>query len=344
MSKNLPNEIDIFGKIDSAFKSLDDQRAEGLKKLKNLQIIKDESLEIERQRLEKKYGADHPRVKKIASRITYTKGIVEDLDVEIEKTDIEVPNHTGTSWTVHGRVFDENANGIKDLTVSLFSDEGNWEKEFGFTTTDERGYFALTYSEGDQKIAYSLVEKKLYLTITDTEKNILHMELEPLTVEIGRMRYYEIVLTAKKRESQTPPEIDEEELEVGPDVWMAIGLVLDEEGQGISGLVVSLYDKDLLFDDILGTTLTDEMGDFKIIYRKEAFQDLFEKKPDLYIKVLDNQGNKLYSSRNAVKFQAGSVEKFTITIKKKFGKTDNAERKQKTDDNEKKEESEDSVE
>jgi hypothetical protein len=315
VSEKLPNDKDIFKKIDTAFESLDEQRAEDLKKLKRLQLIKKDTLEKERQRMESKYGADHPRVKKIASRITYNQGMMADLDMEIEKTDIEVPKHDGTTWTVHGRVFDENAAGIKDLTVSLYDDEGNWVREIEHTSTDESGYFAMTCPEEEKDALKDLEGKKLFLTITDEEHNVLHRESESLPVEIGRMRFREIVLTGKDRETSTPPEPGEGEPTVGPDVWMARGLVVDEKGQGFKGLVVSLYDRDLLFDDVLGTTLTDESGSFTILYRREAFRDLFEKSPDLYLKVIDNRGNELYSSKKAVRFKAGNVETFTVTIK-----------------------------
>ena len=95
------------------------------------------------------------------------------------------------------------------------------------------------------------------------------------------------------------------------------GKVVDVKGQGMSGLTVSLYDKDLLFDDVLGTTITGKNGDFEIIYRIDAFQGLFEKKPDIYLKVLDAKGKTLYTSRKAVRCEAGREEFFNIKIKQK---------------------------
>jgi hypothetical protein len=43
----------------------------------------------------------------------------------------------------------------------------------------------------------------------------------------------------------------------------------------------------------------------------------FERKPDIYLKVLDKTGKTLYSSRKAVCSEAGREEKVDITIKMK---------------------------
>lgn len=68
---------------------------------------------------------------------------------------------------------------------------------------------------------------------------------------------------------------------------MVRGRVADKNGQGLAGLTVSVYDKDPLFDDRLGTATTGAQGDFRISYRTEDFQDLIEANPDLYLKVMD---------------------------------------------------------
>ncbi len=97
---------------------------------------------------------------------------------------------------------------------------------------------------------------------------------------------------------------------------MARGRVVDERGEGMGGLVVSLFDRDRIFDDRLGTTQTDENGEFSFTYRTEDFPDLFDAHPDLYLKILDAEGNTLYSCEEAVRCEADRVEVFEITIVK----------------------------
>ena len=110
--------------------------------------------------------------------------------------------------------------------------------------------------------------------------------------------------------------------ELTPDVWIVRGQVIDEKGEDVSRLVVSLFDRDWIFDDRLGTTETDAEGNFAISYRTKDFRDLFEACPDLYIKVMDRQGNTIYSSERAVRYEAGRVEVFDINLSDRVNNAD----------------------
>ena len=98
------------------------------------------------------------------------------------------------------------------------------------------------------------------------------------------------------------------------DVWVVKGKVTDKEDNPVKGLIVSVYDKDLLFDDALGTTSTDENGNFEVIYTEDSFRDLFEKKPDIYLKILNINGKILYNSRKKLRPEANRIEYFSVKI------------------------------
>ena len=91
-------------------------------------------------------------------------------------------------------------------------------------------------------------------------------------------------------------------------------VVLLEDRTGVFGLTVVVYDKDHLFDDRLGSTITNDEGEFVVPYREWDFRDFVEKKPDLYINVLDHNGHLVYSSENAVLWDADRVTDFSVTI------------------------------
>ena len=227
MSENSPSYEGMLENLDNAFQALDKQRSEALKKLVDLQAIKNSALKRERERLKEKFGSDHPRVKKIAARLAHNEGIQKDLESLSVKTNIEAREYAGA-------------------------------------------------------------------LATDDEKPIA-------------------------------PEPDEGAPTETPDTWIVQGAVTDEKGVGIERLIVSLYDKDWLFDDILGTTTTDRSGYFRIMYRTKAFRDLFEERPDLYLKVTDDQGNERFTSKEAVRVEAGRVETFHVTIERKPDDTDDGE-------------------
>ncbi|MFC2140499.1 hypothetical protein ACFLQ1_02115, partial [Candidatus Auribacterota bacterium] len=78
----------------------------------------------------------------------------------------------------------------------------------------------------------------------------------------------------------------------------------------------SAYDKDLQMDDRLGVSTTDRNGNFRIIYRRQSFEDSpGERLPDLYLKVLNSHGKVIYNSKKQVRFQASQNEYFEIKIK-----------------------------
>ena len=65
------------------------------------------------------------------------------------------------------------------------------------------------------------------------------------------------------------------------------GLVIDSTTQqGIAGLRVEAWDKDLIFDDLVGGTVTDGQGAFQIEFTSSYFAELFlDRQPDLFFKV-----------------------------------------------------------
>jgi len=66
-----------------------------------------------------------------------------------------------------------------------------------------------------------------------------------------------------------------------------------ETGSPLAGFFVKAYDKDLLFDDLLGSTHAKENGSFEIITEAEDFRDFFEVRPDIYIKIFSPDAEKL---------------------------------------------------
>jgi len=302
---------DILRSIEDTFDTVDDERARGLERVKTIQDTKNESLKRERVRLTKKYGEDHPRVQKIDSRLTYNQSLLKDLAVEIDRSKVEVPAIDGNTWMVHGRVLDKTRAGIAGLTLSLFDEKGKWIREMGYSCTDDRGYFAITYPAKEDEKSEA---QRLFLTVTDKEHRVLHREKEPLYVRLGWIDYLEIVID-DQGDVCPPPEPDKDEEPAPPDSWIVRGRVTDEKKQGVGGLTISLYDEEHVFDNVLGTTLTNDNGNFKLTYSTEKFGDLFEKKPEVYLRVTGKRKKMLYTSDKAVKCEAGREEVFNVTIK-----------------------------
>lgn len=315
---DIPDDIpmdEILEKIDASFNYMDSERTDGLDRLKTIQRIKNRASHRERIRLIDKYSSDHIKVKNIDTRLRYNVGLMKELTSEIERSKIKIPKIDKNTWMVHGFIANENDISNEGLTVSLYDESYNWIKELGFACTNEKGYFAIVYKVKERQEAVVTEDQKVILTVSDKEYKILYQDKEPLYVKLGEINY-RIIVIPKIDEVCTPPQPDNSE-PIPPDAWVVRGKVVDENDQGIAGLTISLYDKDLLFDDVLGTTVTDDNGNFKFIYRTEAFRNLFEKKPDIYLKVLNAKGETLYSSKKAVRCNVEREEYFEIKIRRK---------------------------
>jgi len=313
LNKKLFAEEEIIGRIDASFDQMENLRREGLERVKLINAVKNKALEKEKKRLSAKLGADHPRVKRVAARLKYNQGLSKDLDVEIETAKITVPSVDKNGWMLHGRILGKDKKGVPGLTVGLYDENGNWIKELGFGCTDNRGYFSIIYPRKDEAPGDISESLKLFIYVSNKDQKILLKDSEPFYLRVEQIDYREIYLTDE--EICPPPGSGQGGPPAKPDTWIVKGRVTNKDGKGIAGLIVGLYDRGHIFDDRLGTTPTDEAGNFMAGYKNEEFPELFEKSPDIYLNVFDQEGNKRYSSRKKVRCEAGRIDVFKIKIK-----------------------------
>ena len=71
-----------------------------------------------------------------------------------------------------------------------------------------------------------------------------------------------------------------------PKNFTITGHIIDSQtDRGITGLRIEAWDKDLFFDDLIGSAETDAGGFFKIQFNEEHFKELIARRPDLYFKL-----------------------------------------------------------
>ena len=91
-----------------------------------------------------------------------------------------------------------------------------------------------------------------------------------------------------------------------------------ESGRPLEGLYVKAHDKDLLFDDLLGSAFSSTDGGFRIISSPEDFRDFFEQKPDVYITVHGPDAKKLiHSTENEVRWNVTQDQFFDLRVPRK---------------------------
>jgi dienelactone hydrolase len=93
--------------------------------------------------------------------------------------------------------------------------------------------------------------------------------------------------------------------------------IVREEGTGVPlpGLFIKAYDRDLMFDDLLGSAVSDAGGRFEIVTEPGDFRDLFEKRPDLYFRVHRAPGEEpVHTTRDAVRWNAREMSEVEIRV------------------------------
>ncbi|MCK8521359.1 neuraminidase-like domain-containing protein [Aquimarina sp. D1M17] len=98
--------------------------------------------------------------------------------------------------------------------------------------------------------------------------------------------------------------------------FVITGQLVNQHKAPLSGLRVEAWDKDLICDDLVGSTISDDTGAFSFSFTKKYFSELFfDRKPDLFFKVFDGD-QLLQDTRKNVLWNVGKKpKKITITIK-----------------------------
>lgn len=98
------------------------------------------------------------------------------------------------------------------------------------------------------------------------------------------------------------------------------GLVREKETAiGLEGLIVRSYDKDLIYDDLMGESRTDADGSFRIVSGAEDFRDLFDKRPDIYLKIFFQPSGgddpvEIFNTENSIRWNAGHLQYVLVEI------------------------------
>lgn len=104
------------------------------------------------------------------------------------------------------------------------------------------------------------------------------------------------------------------------EVFVITGVVREKESKrGIPGLIVHAYDKDVLHDDLMGEDRTSCDGSFRITSKAGKFQDFFDTRPDIYLRIMvpDRHGalpREIFTTAHAVQWNAGHFTYIVVEI------------------------------
>jgi hypothetical protein len=328
-----PSEDEAATHILDGLDRLDYARAEGLRRGAAIQRTQAAGAARERDRLAAKYGAGHPRVRMAQARVATEQRLATAVATQADQAKTPPARIDDDTWVVQGRVLCADGTPAQGLTVALWFQDGGWDRTGGYMCTDHNGAFTLRYRPTDPDVRLQLVVSQ--------GTAVLHRDTLIFTPEPGTLDTRVIVLRDQAGLCPPPEPTagpqdgagggregiggDPDGIGGDPDVggggreavrgaWAVRGRVTHADGRPAAGLTVSLYDKDLFFDDRLGETTTNNDGDYAFSYRTRDFRDFIERRPDLFIKVLDENGETLHRTRARVRMEAGHDEVIDLRL------------------------------
>lgn len=104
------------------------------------------------------------------------------------------------------------------------------------------------------------------------------------------------------------------------ETFVITGLVREKEsGVGLPGLIVRAYDKDAIYDDLMGEARTGGDGGFCITSEAKDFRDFLDVRPDVYLRVLcpapaGAAPREIFNTRHGIRWNARHLEYFVVEI------------------------------
>ena len=296
-----------------------------------IQDVKSSLKTREAKRQELKHGPSSSQAVKARAKINYYNAARVGVEEQVQMAATKTPRFEADSWRFQGRVVDTKNQGISGLTVSLFDPKGNWVRALGQACTDDKGFFVITYKRNEKDTIGTVNntrEQPLIPTVSDKNKAVLHQEKEPIFLKIGRIDSRLIILGEDV--CDTPPdkikddnngngqEKDKNDAINLKDDWTVKGIVKDAKtGKNLAGVIVELFGENVVLEDQIGKSVTDKVGAYVINCHKKDFQKLIDQKTGLYVKVVNQKGSTIYSSRKKINFTEGKEEVFNIKVLRK---------------------------
>jgi 5-hydroxyisourate hydrolase-like protein (transthyretin family) len=309
--------------LTNGFDYTEELRVEGYEMALNLNANRDAARQKERERLAKKYGEKHDRVKRedtaLAASPRYAKS-VRTQQVRAVNTPPKIPQG---AWQVHGLVTDAKGKPKGDITVSLFNKEGKWERPLGHSCTDPNGVYTIHVE--DEKTILQYKDVPLNLVVSDERMRILYKDPQPIYVVPNRSMVRRLVVDEEKC---LPPESDKEMASAGPPPaveqpkekgYMVWGYVKNSRGIPMHGVTVKATALTADGECDLGKrAVTDEKGRYKIIYTAADFgaEDGVDTRADIIHTVYDASGKQIYQSEGTL--DSPQIARVDVVVRRKW--------------------------
>jgi hypothetical protein len=163
--------------------------------------------------LKAQYGPNDPGVKSAEAAVAAAKATASRFGVVHQQFTTADPEVAQNGWALHGRVFNDQLAPASAYTVFLVDAAKAYQQAYGFTYTDDTGYFVLNYQPGDtvsgRKSAaatQTASATELFIEVADRKARPVYLSATAFQPVVGRAAYQNIVLPAGQHPIGDPPE------------------------------------------------------------------------------------------------------------------------------------------
>ena|GEM_PF-6582836 len=189
--------------LKNAFNQLVGDSLDALNDFINVQTMAYTLFQHEAKRLSRQLGKEHPQVKQLEENTKNSLTVIRGLRVELETSKIRTPDVPEEGALVHGRVTDRAGRGIPGLSVCAENEKGKPLRLFGRAETNASGYYVILL---DHNTMVKLKRIDVYLTLSTTPDNVIHREMNPLTLKPSGQLIKNITLDRNTLRSTKGPE------------------------------------------------------------------------------------------------------------------------------------------
>ena len=174
--------------------------------------------------LTKKYGANDPRTQKAQDAVAAETFTVARVSMVHQQLSTAVPQVAATGWTLYGCVFNAQMQPVAGYTVFLVDAQKTYQQAYGFSYTDNTGYFEIDYagptSAGDSASTptagtpastptagapASATAAQLFVEIANANAQPVYLSTTAFQPLVGKATYQNIILPAGENPIGDPP-------------------------------------------------------------------------------------------------------------------------------------------
>ena len=206
-----PDVSNLGSSLADAFTQADQATAARLQPVQRVYLARASHLSRTADELRAQHGANDPEVKRAEAALASARAASAQVAMLHQRFTTPDPSVSPDGWVLHGRVFDESRTPIAGFTVFLADAAKGYQQTYGFSPTDETGYFLLRYDgsrAASSKKATAAKEARgteLFVEVTDRKGRLVYLSDTPFQRVVGAAVYLDIVLTESASTKGEPP-------------------------------------------------------------------------------------------------------------------------------------------